>query len=158
MKARRKETIVRQIKLHHRHEFVAQRTANTANVRSRVLVITPPNNTFITVERVLQAVIKLFAVGGAQVDPNTRVFVGKRRPGESSPTFLPGEFTLQSFYDLSTAEQRNAENRVTLGQDLGSGILLREQEELIIEVEGPDVIDWDNTGTAFEFTAGWQAN
>lgn len=145
---------LRAIKLHHAHEYVA-RVANTANVRSRVLTVTPPNGVFLTFDRLFRPVIKLMKSNGSQIDPNTRVFLGKKRPGDESPTYLPGSFTLQSFHDLTTAEQRNAKNRETLTQDLGAGIALREQEELVIEVLGPDVIDWTKAGTAFEFTAAW---
>lgn len=144
---------MRGIKLHHGHDYVSVES-NTANVRSRVFTVTPPNGVFITVARLLQPVIKLLTSAGAQVSASTKVYVGKQRPGDSSPTYLPGVFTLQSFYDLTTAQQRNAENRPTLAQDLGMGVLLREQESLVIEVEGPDVIDWTQAGTAFEFVAG----
>lgn len=143
---------MRGIKLHHGHDYVTVE-ANTANVRSRVLTVTPPNGVFLTFARVLQPVIKLLTSAGAQIGANTKVYIGKQRPGDSSPTYLPGVFTLQSFHDLTTAQQRNAENRPTLAQDLGAGVLLREQESLVIEVDSPGVIDWTQAGTAFEIVA-----
>lgn len=148
---------MRVVKLHHKHEYVTT-FANTANVRSKVMEITPPNGVFLAVARILGAVIKLYKSGGSQVSGNTKVYFGKRRPGDSSPQFAPGVFTLQSFVDLTTAQQRSSDNRATLAQDLGLGIGLREQETLVIEVEGPDVIDWDAAGTAFEFPAEWASN
>lgn len=146
---------MRKLKLYHGHEYVATLTPNTAGVRSRVMVVTPPNGVFLVLARLFAPVVKLLADGGAQIAPSTKVYIGKQRPGDSSPTFLPGVFTLQSFYDLTTAQQRNAENRSTLVQDLGAGIALREQESLVIEVESPDVIDWTEAGTAFEFVLDW---
>lgn len=148
---------MREMKIHARHEYVT-RSANTANVRSKVLAIKPPNGTFLVVRRILEAVIKLYKSGGSQLDPNTKVYIGKQRPGDASPTYAPGVFTLQSFYDLTSAQQRSSDNRATLAQDLGAGIALREQETLLIELEGPDVVNWANAASTFEFPVNWSAS
>lgn len=145
---------MRVIKLHHKHEFVTTQ-ANTANVRSKILEITPPNGVFVAVPRLLQAVIKLMKSGGAQIAGHSKVYLGKKRPGDSSPRFADGVFTLQSFVDLTTAQQRSSDNRATLTVDLGQGISVREQETIVVEIESPDVIDWTAAGTAFEFPAEW---
>lgn len=145
---------MRVIKLHHQHEFVTTQ-ANTAGVRSKIMEITPPNGVFVAVARLLQPVIKLLKSGGGQISPASKVYVGKKRPGDSSPEFAPGVFTLQSFSDLTTAQQRSSDNRATLTVDLGKGIGVREQETIVIEIESPDVVDFDQAGTAFEFPAEW---
>lgn len=145
----------RTIKIHHDHEYVEERNQNVANIRSSGLVIAPPNNTFLFIDRLFLPVIRLFDNAGELISGSTRVYLSKKRPGDLVPTPVPGVFRLNSFNDLTSSEQRNRDNRATLVQDLGVSISLREQETLLIEFEGPDVIDWTQAGTTFEFTAAW---
>lgn len=148
---------LRSVKLFPNHDYVDSRAGNTPNVRSRGLIIAPPNNVFLVIPRLFAPIIRLYSAADTLIDPETRVYLAKKRPGDEAPTYAPGSFTLQAFYDLTRAEQRNEKNRSTLVQDLGRGIALREQEELHVEFDGPDTINWAITGTAFDFVAGWQA-
>ena len=148
---------MRQMKIFSRHEYVRERISNTPNVNSPGLIVTPPNNVFLAVPRFLLPVIKLFKSDGSQVSADTRIFVGKRRPGDMVPTFAPGAFEYLPFFDLTTAQQRDGDNKGNLNPDLGKGILLREQEDMLIQFEGPDPIDWTKPGTTFEFDVEWNA-
>jgi len=148
---------LRSVKIHPDHAYVVAKTSNTANVRSGGLVIEAPNNVFLVLDQFFGPVIKLFTSAPAALSASTRVFVGKKRKGDDTPTFLPGVFTLHDFSDLTTAQQRDRDNQDTLVQDLGRGMVLREGEQMIVEFDGPDVIDWTQAGTAFEFNLGWSA-
>lgn len=148
----------RTLKLYAKHEHVStvdgggnrNAQATVANVRSKLIAWKPPVGTFYGVKQVIVPVLKLLQAGGAQVSGSCRLYFGKQRPGDSSPVFAPGALDYFAFRDLSTAEQRNADNRATLAVDLGASITLREEEELVIYAEGPEVIDPTEAGTAIE--------
>ena len=146
---------MRQMKIFSRHEYVRERRGNTPNVNSLGLIVSPPNNVFLAIPRMFIPVIKLFKADGSQISADTRVFLGKQRPGDQVPSFAPGAFELLPHFDLTTAQQRESDNIDTVRHDLGKGIILREQEQLLVQFAGPDVIDWTRPGTTFEFDVEW---
>lgn len=154
----------RKITLSARHEHVSTTdqignpgpSVTVAGVRTPLIAWTPPVGTFYGVSRVLLPVLKLFQTGGAQIAAGSRVFVGKMRPGDSSPTFAPGSIDYYSFFDLTTAQQRNADNRRTLEVDLGAHLVLREEESLVLFLDSPTAFDPLEPGTAIELTVGYQ--
>lgn len=154
----------RKLTLHARHEHTRTVDANgdrnaqatLPSMRSRLIEWSPPVGTFYGVDRFILPVVKLFQTGGAQVSGNTRLFFGKQRPGDSSPRMADGYLLMHSFVDLSTAQQRDADNHRTLRVDLGARIVLREDELLVIYAEGPDVIDPTEPGTTLELDVGYQ--
>lgn len=153
----------RKLKLYARHEHVStvdgngarNAQATVANVRSKLIAWKPPVGTFYGVDQVIVPILKLLANGGAQVSGVTRLYFGKQRPGDASPVFAPGSVDYYAFADLSTAEQRNADNRDTLAVDLGARIVLREEEELVIYAEGPTAIDPTEAGTTIELVVNY---
>lgn len=148
----------RTLKLYARHEHVStvdgngarNAQATVAGTRSKLIAWKPPVGTFYGVPRRIVPVLKLLANGGAQVPASTRLYFGKQRPGDASPVFAPGSVDMFAFFDLSTAAQRNADNRPTLAVDLGAMIQLREEEELVIYADGPTAIDPTEAGTTIE--------
>jgi hypothetical protein len=153
----------RTLKLHAKHEHVStvdsggnrNAQATTAGVRSKLIAWKPPVGTFYGVAKGLIPTLKLLQTGGAQVSGSCRLFVGKQRPGDASPVFAPGPIDMFPFVDLSTAEQRDADNRSTLAVDLGAKIVLREEEELVIYADGPEAIDPTEAGTTIEFNVDY---
>lgn len=146
---------MRQIKVYAGHEYVSVQS-NVANTATPIFTLEPPANSFIDFERLFVPVIKLLDDAGEQIDPASKVSVAVIRPNQDVPSYLPGTFTLQDFYDLTTAEQRNADNQRTLQQDLGKGAIIREQEQLVFYLNSPDVVDWSQRG-AFEFPVQFDA-
>lgn len=153
----------RTIKLHARHEHVSTVDSNgaqnaqatVAGTLSKLISWKAPVGTFYDVPSVVIPVLKLFATGGAQVPGTTKLFFGKQRPGDNQPRLADGPVLYFAFRDLSTAEQRNADNRATLAHDIGARIVLREEEELVIYAEGSVAIDPTEAGTAIEFPVGY---
>lgn len=146
----------RTLKLHQDHEHVLTKQATVANVRSTLLEFRPPVGTFYGVARSLALVLKLVATGGAQVAGSTRLFLGKRRPGETSVAWAPGAIDYYAFRDLTTAQQRDIRNRPSVTADLGAMLGLREEDVLVIGVEGPTAIDPTEAAFAVEFEVGYQ--
>lgn len=146
----------RTLRLHAEHEHVQTFADTVANVRSNMLVFRPPVGTFYGVPRSIRPVLKLYDSGGTQVPGSTRVFVGKKRPGESSIAWAPGAIDYYAFRDLTTAQQRDVRNAPTLTHDLGATLGFREEDELVLGVEGSTAVDVSQTGTAVEFDVGYQ--
>lgn len=148
----------RTLKLSQDHEYVITRQNSIANVRSTILEVAPPAGTYLGIARRLALVMKLVTTGGAQVAGRTRIFFGKRRPGDTSISYLPGAVDFHVYRDLTTVQQRNVENLPTVTADLGQALALREDELLIVAAEGPTLIDVSEAGFVFEFDAGYQNN
>lgn len=144
----------REVQLNTVHDYVTL-SDTVADVRTPGVVVEAPDNVGLTMGRIFTPVIKLFDNAGDQIPGNTQVFMGKKVAGSATETLAPGVFTLESFYDLTTAQQRNAENKAALAQDLGMGIRLREGEQMIFYFLGSAAIDWTQAGTAFEFPMTW---
>ena len=145
----------RRVRLNLLHEYLQTKKSNTPDVLSTGLVFRPPANTFFALDRIFKPVIKLYDSNGDAVDPATRVFVARKRPSDSVPTYVPGEFPLFPFNDLSTSEQRVPDNAASVMQDLGANVMLRENEDLLFQFDGADAIDFDQPGSAFEFMVYW---
>lgn len=146
----------RTLKLHQDHEHQTTFVDTVANVRSNMLIFTPPIGTFYGIPRMIAPVLKLYAAGGAQVPGDTRIFVGKKRPGESSIMWAPGAIDYYPYRDLTTAQQRDIRNLPTVQADLGAAISFREGDELVLGVEGDTAVDVSEAGTTIEFAVAYQ--
>ena len=144
--------------LHNGHEWEEVQQVNTANVRTTVLEFEVPVGARVALSRVFRPVIDLRDSGGDQIDAGTRVYIGRRRPGQNVADLAQGSFRLFDFMDLTVQEQRKPENRGpdgTLRKDLGESFRLLEQDRIVVQIEGPDVIDWDESH--FEFDVAYQS-
>lgn len=139
---------MRQLKVYNGHEYVIVKP-NAAGIVSPILILEPPANSFFDFKRIFTPVIALADSAGELIDPGSTVSFAMQRANEQVPTYLPGVFALQDFNDLTTAQQRNADNRQTLTQDLGLGALIQEQDRLLINLKSPDVVDWTKSTVEF---------
>lgn len=146
----------RTIKLFPASEYV-ETVQNVAGIRSPMLRITPPAGHYIALRKSIAPVIRLLDSGGNLIAETSTVFVGVERDGQTSPNYAPGAFDLLDHSDLSTTEQRRAENRGpagTLRKELGRAVMARdENEHIVIEILSDDAIDWTQTGVTFEVEA-----
>lgn len=148
----------RELLLNQDHEYLAARQDTVANVLTPLFEFRPPVGAFFGMARKPRLVVKLVDGGGAQVPGLTKIFIGKKRPGDNNIQWLPGFAPYHSFHDLSTVQQRNVENREMVMPDFGGALALREEESLIVGILGPTAVDHDNAGTVFELPVGYQNN
>lgn len=144
----------REITLRPGGQFNTEQRNNVGGTRTRCLAFTVPVNSQFGLPNKIAPILDLRTAAGAKVSRRTRIFVGVQAPTDDSPTFLQGSFELAPFVDLATSDQRKSENRGkdgTLRRDLGAAVVLEQDDQLIIEIEGPDVIDFDHADTVAEF-------
>lgn len=150
----------RKITLSTGSRFKASEANSVANQRTEILRFRVPVASRFGLRRTIAPVIDFRKANGSKVSPRTRVFIGGQGPTDESPAFLPGSFEIAPHVDLSTTDQRKAENRGpdgTLRHDLGAPAVWDEDDELIVVVEGPDVIDIDHPDTVFELDVLFRA-
>jgi len=129
-------------------------TANVANVATPYAKITVPRGAMYRLhnrndvrDRSVQGtyiILDLRDAAGNKISGASRVLIGTRGPADEFPKFhraLPYSI----WRDLSTQDQRNEDFKATIisQSDLNTnlGIEIPEGHQLLIHVEGPDVVD-----------------
>lgn len=149
----------RDLKLYLGHPTQYTTAANAAGIISPILRFRPENNSFFALPRILYPVLKLFKNNGNQIDPSSVLIFGKQMPGEDVPEYVPGVVPYLNAYDLTTSQQASKENSgpgSTMEFDLGKGQPFREEEELVIFLKSPDVVDLTQTGSRIDFTVKYR--
>lgn len=128
------------------------RYSNTPNVLSLLMKIKIPDGVSYTVDNPTRFFVKLFSALNVQIPNNSSFFFAAQKPGIDFPTFFVKNF-YAPYFDLTTAQQRNAEGLDATTLRVGNlpQITLREGDEFQIWINSPVVVDMTLAGTTFEF-------
>lgn len=147
----------REITLYNGHQ---NEVAVSTNNLVELIAFTPPINSQFLLESIITPVIKLFDGSGNEIPADSVLFIGRQTPGEEVPVFAPGQIPYRAFRDLTTAEQRNRDNRATLRQMLNKGstkgYMFSEEQKLVVYIRASVTVDLDQAGTAFEIPVKYQ--
>lgn len=149
----------RDLKLYLNHPTQHSTASNAAGIISPIVRFRPENNSFFALPRILYPILKLYKSDGNQIDPSSVIVFGKQMPGEDVYQLMRGVVPYLNAYDLTTSEQASKENRgpgSTMEFDLGEGAPFREEEELVIFLKSPDVVDLTQTGSRIDFTVKYR--
>jgi hypothetical protein len=137
-------------------------TANTANVSSRIFRLVVPrgavydllNRTLVKGNPVKGAlfILDLNRADGQRISGASQVKIRVRNPAQEDPKTLR-VLPYSIWRDITSVQQRNDDYKATLASatDLDTAaVRLGEFRELIIEVDGPDVVDWTKSYLQFD--------
>lgn len=119
------------------------KTANTANVLSPIITAKVPRGLAWVIPGSFPWVLKLQKADGTELHPETRIYFFIRVPSEPDRLWPVGWRTLYyPWAELTIDKQFDEDYRQAITLDLGMDILpLTEDEELIISLLSPDVVD-----------------
>lgn len=118
-------------------------TPNIPNALSTVYTVKVPESLIYTLFALTPLKMKLLKSNGQEISRNTKVVISAKRPGQIEATQLAvGLYA--SWADLSPQEQNDTNMNSAIRLDVPRGRLdLIELHELLIRLEGPDVVDGD---------------
>ena len=129
------------------------RFASTANVRSKLLEVLTPEGTTYTFANPFYLVQKLVDSAGAQIPPNSKIFILKLRPAESWETLF-AEIPYANYYDLTESQQRSAEYAASiLNQAEFDNMVNPQGHKLVVYIESPVAVDLTRPETRFQINA-----
>jgi hypothetical protein len=141
---------MRKLKLLHTSQEARITTADTA--LKPLIEFTTPDGATLFFENPLQLVAKLFDSTGAEMSPDTEIFIFKSAPGKDFNTPVR-KILYALYYGASVVSQRSSEYEQNTYHNIGndvSGIENPEGHKLVVMYKSAQTVDMTRPGTTFE--------
>jgi hypothetical protein len=121
-------------------------TANTANVKSKLVEVEVPDLQAFTFKNGMLLVLDLQDNAGSEISADSRIYVGAKNPVEMFPKGL-AEKSYRPYSELTISEQYNDEKngKCKIYFETGKNLKLLEGDKFSIWVNSADVVDETNS-------------